>query len=268
MAVITISRQTESLGTEIAQEVAGKLHYKYLDKEGIEEGLTAHGLAVPEVEKFDEKSHPFWVNWQIQGRKFFRAIKTVIYEAARRDNVVILGRGGQVLLKGIPGVLHVRIIAPFPDRLQRLVARDGGDENELSRMLKQHDRDSGGFIRNFFDADWEDFGFYDLTINTRQIPIHTAVDMILQAIPAIEAMKDIQRFRERLDDLILEQKVEAVLLNMNLGNIHFKVVGGVVTLWGHLSSSREGESCVRLVSGIEGVQKVKDEMYSYKRKGM
>jgi hypothetical protein len=32
MAVITISRQTESLGTKIAQEMADKLHYEYLDK--------------------------------------------------------------------------------------------------------------------------------------------------------------------------------------------------------------------------------------------
>ena len=35
MAVITISRQMGSLGTEIAEEVAGKLHYEYLDREEI-----------------------------------------------------------------------------------------------------------------------------------------------------------------------------------------------------------------------------------------
>ena len=43
MAVITISRQMGSLGTEIAQDVAGKLQYKHLDREGIEQGLAAHG---------------------------------------------------------------------------------------------------------------------------------------------------------------------------------------------------------------------------------
>ncbi len=173
MAVITISRQMGSLGTEIAQEVAGKLQYEYLDREGIEQGLTAHGLAVPEVEKFDEKSPPFWVNWQIQGRKFYHAMQMVIYKAARRGNVVIVGRGGQFLLKGIPGVLHIRIIAPFQDRVQRLVAKDGENEKELLRILKQSDRDSGGFIRTFFDADWENADLYDLTINTRYLPVDT-----------------------------------------------------------------------------------------------
>ena len=36
MAIVTISRQVGSLGTEIAQAVASKLQYEYLDKEKIE----------------------------------------------------------------------------------------------------------------------------------------------------------------------------------------------------------------------------------------
>lgn len=263
MAVITISRQMGSLGTEIAQEVAGKLQYEYLDREGIEQGLTAHGLTVPEVEKFDEKSPPFWVNWQIQGRKFFHVMQMVIYKAARRGNVVIVGRGGQFLLKGIPGVLHIRIIAPFQDRVQRLVANDGENEKELLRILKQSDLDSGGFIRIFFDADWENADLYDLTINTRYLPVDLAVDMILRAIPVVEAMKDTKRSQERLDDLILQQKVETVLLNAKVRNIHVEVAGGVVTLRGNASSSVEFRNYVSLVSGVEGVQKVNSNMAIY-----
>jgi len=260
MAVITISRQTESLGTEIAREAARRLQYEYLDREGIGQGLTAHGLAVPEVERFDEKKPSFWANWQIQGRKFFHAMQMVIYEAARRGNVVIVGRGGQVLLKGIPGVLHVRIIAPLQARVQRLMAKEGGNEKELLQILKQSDVDSGGFIRTFLDADWEDADLYDLTISTDKLPVDAAVDMILRAIPAVEAMKDISRSQNRMDDLILKLKVEAVLLNANPRNIRVEVAGGVVTLYGTVSSSWEGSSYVSMVSGIEGVQKVNNSI--------
>jgi len=263
MAVITISRQMGSLGTEIAQDVAGKLKYKYLDKEGIEQGLTTHGLAVSEVEKFDEKNLPFWVNWQAQGRKFFYAMRMVIYEAARKGNVVIIGRGGQLLLKGIPGVIHIRIIAPFKDRVQRLMAKDGGNEKELLRILKQSDRDSEGFIRIFFDAAWENADLYDLTINTHYIPVDLAVDMILRAIPTVDAMKDTQRSRERLDDLILQLKVEAVLLNAGSRNIIVEVAGGLVTLRGNVLSNLEGRNYLNMVSGIEGVVKVNSNMAIY-----
>jgi len=260
MAVITISRQIESLGTEIAQEVASQLQYEYLDREGIEQGLTAHGLAVPEVEKFDEKSLPFWVNWQIQGQKFFHAMQMVIYKAARRGNVVIVGRGGQFLLKGLSGVLHIRIIAPLQDRIQRLVAKDGDNEKELLRILNQSDRDSKGFIRTFFNADWENENLYDLTINTRYFPVDLAVELILRSVSTVEAIKDLQRSRERLDDLILQQKVESVLLSANLKNFRIEVTGGVVTLRGRVFSSLEGRHYMRMISGIQGVQKVVSNM--------
>ena len=260
MAVITISRQTESMGTEIAREVASRLQYEHLDREGIWKGLTAHGLAVPVVEKFDEKKPSFWTNWQIQGRKFFHAMQMVIYEAARRGDVVIVGRGGQVLLKGIPGVLHIRIIAPLQDRMQRLMEKEGGDEKGLLQILKQSDVDSGGFIRTFLDADWENEDLYDLTINTSSLPVDAAVDMILRKIPAVEAMKEISKSQKQLDDLILQLKVEGFLLNANPRNIRIKVAGGMVTLYGSVSSDWESSSYVSLVSGIEGVQKVNNSI--------
>ena len=262
MAVITISRQMGSLGTEIAQGVAAKLQYKYLDKEGMEQGLADHGLSGPEVEKYDEKSPPFWANWQNQGQKFFNAMQIVIYEAAREGNVVIVGRGGQVLLKGIPGVLHVRIIAPLQDRIQRLMAKGQESEKELSRIVKQSDRESGGFVRGFLDADWESSELYDLTINTRYLSSDLSVDMIVHAITAMEAVTDVQRShaRERLDDLILQFKVEAVLLDTDLRNIGVEVRAGVVTLRGHVFSDLEGKRYVNLVSRVEGVQKVESNL--------
>lgn len=260
MAVITISRQKGSLGTEIAREVAGQLQCEYLDRERIEQGLTAHGLAVSEIDKFDEKEPHFWADRLIQGRKFFNALQIEIYEAARRGNVVIVGRGGQVLLKGLPGVLHVRIIAPFQDRVLRLMARDGGSRKEILHILKQSDRDSGGFIRAFLAADWEHADFYDLTINTLCLPVDEAADMILRAIPAVEAMKDTERSRERLDELIHQKKVETVLLNAKVRNIRAEVARGVVTLHGTVFSGLEGRGYARLVSGVEGTQKVESNM--------
>ena len=179
--------------------------------------------------------------------------------------MVIVGRGGQVLLRGIPGILHVRIIAPLQDRIQRLMAESGESEKELSRILKQSDRESGGFLRAFLDADWENPELYDLTISTRNFPRDLSVDIILRAISAVEATKDMRtsRPRERLDDLILQLKVEAVLLNADIRNIRVEVGAGVVTLRGNVFSSLEGRRYVSLISGIEGVQKVESNMSVY-----
>lgn len=267
MAVITISRQKGSLGTEIAREVAGQLQCEYLDRERIEQALAAYGLAASEIDKFDEKEPHFWANRLIQGQKFFNALQIEIYEAARRGNVVIVGRGGQVLLKRLPGVLHVRIIAPFQDRVERIMATDGGSRKEILHILKQSDRDSGGFIRAFLSADWEHADFYDLTINTLYVTVDEAARMILRLIPVVETMKDAQGTRERLDDLIHQRKVEAALLDARVRNIHADVARGVVTLHGTVLSGLEGRGYVRLISGVEGTQKVESNMTVHMRVG-
>jgi hypothetical protein len=56
MAVITVSRQLGSLGTEMAQKVAEVLQYEFVDKEKIGKALATYGLPEPDLEKFDEKN--------------------------------------------------------------------------------------------------------------------------------------------------------------------------------------------------------------------
>jgi len=179
MSVITVSRQLGSLGTEIAWKLAAVLHYEFIDKEGIGKALASYGIPEPDLEKFDEKKPPLWDCLQIQRRKFLHFIQGVIYDFARRGKVIIVGRGGQVLLRDLPGVMHLRIIAPFEVRIRRLREQSGGDEKQATRILRRSDRDSAGFIRSFFDVDWDEPALYDLVINTQKLSVETAVKLIL-----------------------------------------------------------------------------------------
>jgi hypothetical protein len=135
MSVITVSRQLGSFGTEIAQRVAEKLNYEYLDKEKIEKALADYGLPAPVVERFDEKKPPFWDLWQIQRRKFLYFIQAVIYDFARKGHIVIVGRGGQVLLRDLPGVRMLESLPP---------SRFGFD-GSWSRKGRKRDRRPGSF---------------------------------------------------------------------------------------------------------------------------
>lgn len=162
--------------------MADKLNYEYIDKEKIEKALADYGLPALEVEKFDEKKPPFWDSLQIKRRRFLHLIEAAIYDFARKGNIVVVGRGGQVLLKDIPGILHVRIVAPLEVRMNRIMEREGKDEKDAARILRQSDRDSAGFIHSFFDVDWNDQSLYDLIINTQKISVDTGVKMILESI--------------------------------------------------------------------------------------
>jgi cytidylate kinase len=229
--------------------------------------LSPYGLFAPDVEKFDEKKPSFWDSLQIQKKKFLHSLEAVIYDFARKGNVVIVGRGGQVLLKDLPGVLHVRIIAPFEIRLKRILALEGGDEKKARRILNQSDRDSAGFLRSFFDVDWEDRGLYDLMINTEKLSVETGVKLIIDSISSPEIQEGGKGIDAKLIDLGLTQKVEVILMEIigfGFGNVTVQVNGGVVRLSGLVDSETLKEDCLRAVARIEGVNSVDGSQFHFR----
>ncbi len=263
MSIITISRQLGSLGTEIAQEVAIKLNYEYVDKEKIGKTMTNFGFGLLDVEKFDEKKPPFWDSLLLQRTNFLHAIQTAIYDFARRGRVVIVGRGGQVLLRSIPGALHVRICAPFALRVNRLVWSKRADEKYAVRMLRQVDHDSAGYIQSFFHVDWNDAGLYDLVINTENLSQATAVQMIMDSLHSPEIQEGVEKGKEKLADLTLIQKVEAKLVSIlgsDFRHMEIRAEKGVVFLRGTITSDRLKEECERTVAALEGVGHVENQL--------
>jgi len=263
MSVITISRQLGSLGTEIAHAVANKLNYEYLDKDKIGKALGDYGLSAFEVETFDEKPPPFWDYMYMQKKKFLHIIQALIHDFARKDNVVIVGRGGQVLLKDFPGVLHVRIIAPLDLRIQRIIEQGGGDKKQAMGVLRRSDRDSAGFMRGFFDVDWDDPGLYDLIMNTRHLSAEAVERMIIESAHSLKIKEGGRRDREKLEDLALVQKVETsllVVLGSGLRQIDITAERGVVFLKGTVPSNVLKEDCQNAVACIKGVNLVNSQL--------
>jgi len=263
MSVITISRQLGSLGTEIAQAVANHLGYQYVNKEKIGKALAGFGLPEIAIEKLDEKKPPFWESWVLDRKRFSLYIQMVIYDFAKNDKVVIVGRGGQILLKYVPGVLHVRIVAPFDVRVKRIMERDGLDEKQAARLLRRNDRDSAGFIQSFFDVDWEDPNLYDLVINTQKLSVETAEKMIRESNQSSEIKEGERKASEKLVDLILFHKAEAAIMNVLGRNIQFMnihVEEAVVILRGEVTSKTDREKCASIVANIEGVKGVNNQL--------
>ena len=261
MAVITISRQQGSLGDEIAVAVARKLNYDCIDKKMIGYALADYGLQKPEIEKFDEKKPSFWQSFSYHGEKFLHLLKAVIYNFAGKENAVIIGRGAQVLLKDLPGALHVRIIAPIRIRMRRLVEQGGYDESVAEQILQRSDLDSAGFVRSYFGIDWNDSALYDLVINTGTISLDSAAKLIVDAIESREFAQRSKEAAEKLSDLSLTQVVEAAIMYIpGLDWTDLSVEKGVVYLTGTANSAETIESCKRIISNVKGVKSLKSKL--------
>jgi len=263
MSTITISRQLGSFGTDIAREVAEKLNYDYVDKEKIGQIVANFGFGMLEVDKFDEKKPPFWDSLSLQRTHFLHALQMAIYDFARKGKMVIVGRGGQVLLRNLPGVLHVRIFAPFDLRVKRLLWSKRADEKYTVRMLRQIDHDSSGYIQSIFHADWNDASLYDLLINTENLSQTTAVQLIIDSVHSREIQEGVGKRKEKLVELALVQKAEDRLMSI-LGSdrhhVEVRVEKGVVFLKGAVTSDMLKEECERAVAALEGVEQVENQL--------
>jgi cytidylate kinase len=169
MAVITISRQYGSGGNEIATRVSEMLGYTYFDKGLLTRQASSGSSPNETVGALDEA-------------KSSTRVQAIIRAAYEQGNTVIVGRGGQAILKGLPGVLHVRIEAPLDDRIRRVRNQESTGLTEAQDLVIRYDRAAADYLSHLYDLDWADPAHYDLVINTHQLDVEGAAHLIVNAV--------------------------------------------------------------------------------------
>lgn len=109
-------------------------------------------------------------------------ITTLVQDYGDTGRAVVVGRASQVILGKNPSAFHVKIIAPFELRCERIKQAQGVSDEQAVELVEQHDRWRQLYLRNFHDADWDDLLLYHLTINTGRVDPDDAVDMIVNHI--------------------------------------------------------------------------------------
>lgn len=114
-------------------------------------------------------------------------LTTIILEQAAQGQAMIVGRGGQMILRGRADVLHVQVIARFETRVYNIITREGVKWREAAHRVRQADEQRAGYLRRFYNADWLDASLYDLVICTDKLSEEAAADLIVAAAAALEA---------------------------------------------------------------------------------
>lgn len=113
MAIITISREMGSGGIPIAHRAAEELGYTLVDGSILKKSAEKYGLSEEAFEHADEKPPAFIEGEDVQHLIDLRQIELMVLDFALKGNVIVYGRAGEDLLKGIQSVFRVRIIAPL-----------------------------------------------------------------------------------------------------------------------------------------------------------
>lgn len=215
MAVITISREVGSGGDEIAHQVCELLGYRYFDKTLMAEVAQEQGLFQESLAGFSEDSYRLrgfidallrrstpvaramvWTTTPQGGETRVTEVldeetaAALLASAIRglrtRGQVVVVGRGGQAILRDEPGVLHVRVVAHQEDRVQRLMQTEGLKREAALSLIGERDRATAQYLRRFHNVDWADPTLYHLTINSSLLGNEMAAVLIAEAAKRLE----------------------------------------------------------------------------------
>jgi cytidylate kinase len=108
-------------------------------------------------------------------------VTSVILEYAAQGQAMIVGRGGQMILRERAGVLHVQVLAKFETRVYNIIQREGVKWREAAHRVRLADDQRAGYMRRFYNVNWLDPNLYDLVINTDQLSPDVAADLIVRA---------------------------------------------------------------------------------------
>jgi cytidylate kinase len=115
------------------------------------------------------------------GDKMVKLISETILQLAELGNVIIVGRGANIVTAKLPHVFHVRLVAPLEDRIERVCREYNKTPEEARRYCLEEDPARTRYIKTYFKTDINAPEHYHLVINTSRMGIDHAAKLIGEA---------------------------------------------------------------------------------------
>ena len=212
MAILTISRELGSGGREIGQAVAKVLNYTYIDKERLLGDMRASGKKWEEWGgDLDEHCPTVWEKYDWSFRGFTALLQSLILNYALNDRAVIMGRGGNFLLKDIPYALRIRVVAPIDKRIERIIKRESVDRDTAQWLIEKTDSERSCLIHLLYGKHWDAHTEYDMVYDTGDQTLDEIVNIVKDML--LEKEKFItEEARKLLQIRAIAAKIKAEIL--------------------------------------------------------
>jgi cytidylate kinase len=195
---ITISRQTGCGALAVAQHLAEDLQplspkeappWTVFDRDLVQKVLEDHNLPkrlarfMPEdriLEMTDTMDELFGLHppsWVL-----VRQTAETILRFAKMGNVILVGRGGNVITSKLDRVFHVRLVGSLERRVERIQVSDRLDARGALELVRREDRGRKRYLKKYFNKNIDDPLLYHLTINTDLFSSETAASLIAGAV--------------------------------------------------------------------------------------
>ena len=212
MAVISISRGSFSKGKEVAEKVAARLGYRCLSREVILDASEHYQIPEIKMTKAIHDAPSILERFGHDKTRFVTYYQSALVRNVQKNNVVYHGLAGHLLLKGIPHVLKVRIIADLDERVCNEMECDRVPKQEALRLILKDDQQRRKWTQSLYGVDPWDSSLYDLVLRIHKLTVADVVDFICRAadLPQFKVTKESQR---KMDDLALASQMKAALVH-------------------------------------------------------
>ncbi len=203
--VITISREVGCRGVALAGLLAEGLNqrrmysnWKVFSKEIFYKSAKELNMESDKVKRmfketsnysFDQILNAFGNKNYKSNAKIVNTVRDVIYDIAIEGFCIIVGRGGHIIARDIKNALHIRFIAPFEFRLEKVMATNNLNVREAKDFVNKVEKERNIF-RKTIKAESVEEPEFDLVVNCASFSEEQIVDLIIQAIKVKGILKE------------------------------------------------------------------------------
>jgi len=196
MAVITISKEFGTHSERVASLAAQKLGYEYIGKDLIARIAKELHISESEAEIFRKTSQSRILRFVdrytcsiiqkvvdrehgcLDDNNYYETTKKLVEKSYEAGDAIILGWGGQCLLKGKSNTLHVHLKKDAEMKINEVMKERNLDRKATKDYIEREENDLKAYVKKYFDEDWTDARLYDLVIDMGKNSVEQAVDMI------------------------------------------------------------------------------------------
>ena len=255
MSVVIISADSFCKGKEIAEMVAGRLHYKCIGRE-IMIAEAAQRYRVPKAklsEAMEDSSSLLDILSNTQTRHL-AYIQATFLSLLDQDQTVFHGQSEHLFIEGVSHVLKVRVLADFEERVRLKAGAENISEKKAREGLLKESTARKKRARLFYGVDETAPALFDLVLDVSQIgPAEAAAaitdmaqDIKFQTITySIKCMKDME----------LSSRVRAALID-SYPDIIIQAKDGTVSIESKVFKKRKKDKLLAIKQQIENMNGV------------
>mgnify|MGYP001162601119 FL=1 len=151
------------------------------------EPYFGRGIETLPPETFAELSGERPSTSEVDDKAFLEATTRVVHDLYNNGDVVIIGRGANVILANTPGVVHVGLLAPTVMRVETMMQREHLGRDEAEVYVRELDEAWATYFRKFFKTSPTDPARYHMMLNMEKLTAKTAAAAIVHACGDLES---------------------------------------------------------------------------------